>query len=201
MDKLIDNVNLKLLVCFAALAGLSTSVLAADETVSGEKMTQAVSTSPRVTIFGQFRILKNGREAKLGEGFFGNPAALRLYRAADQEEMTVKVGKNGYFSRELAPGDYYVMSVAFKHQGETVAPDTNYLIRVSGDYETSYVGTITLETETTGGYMGSKGEVKRFVVTNDCPSECDMLLAQLGLQGATTTTSLPEWQTHVAFTR
>ncbi|MEJ2129820.1 MAG: hypothetical protein P8X81_13385 [Woeseiaceae bacterium] len=186
MGKVNKNLNFRILAVFAAVTGLSASAFAADD----ESM-----------VFGKFRLLKNGYETRLGEGFFGNTAFLRLYRADDQEEFSVKVKEDGEFSVRLAPGDYYLMSIAFKHKGETVEPETNFMFNVSDDYAANYVGTITLEAKFKTGYQGTKGSFDRFIVSNDCESVCETRLAKLGLEGIDTTTSLPEWQQQVAFTR
>lgn len=176
----------KFIVGLAAVTALTASAFAGeDESV----------------VFGKFQLLKNGYETRLGEGLFGNVAFLRLYRASDQEELTVTVKEDGEFSIPLAAGDYYLMSISFKHHGETIEPETNFMFNVSGDYEANYLGTLTLETTFKSGYQGVKGSFDRFIVRNNCNNECDQRLAKLGIPNADTTTSLPEWQEEVAFTR
>jgi len=185
--------TLALLVLSSALAVFSSSALAED----GHN-----STADRdVMVFGKFRLLKNGAETQLGTGFFSNVASLRLYRADDQEEFTVRVGDNGEFARALTPGDYYVMNISFKYRGETVRPETNFMFNVSDEGQPNYVGTITLAAKFSNGYHGSKGSFERFLISNDCASECDRRLVELGLENKVAVTSLPQWQQQVAYNR
>ncbi len=187
------KLTLALLVFTSSLGAFSSSALAADSHNSSSDRT--------VMVFGKFRLLKNGEETQLGTGFFSNVAALRLYRADDQEEFTVRVGENGEFARELTPGDYYVMNISFKYRGETVRPETNFMFNVSDDGQPNYVGTITLAAKFRNGYHGSKGNFDRFLISNECASECERRLAELGLENSVAVTSLPQWQQQVAFSR
>ena len=201
MTQITRKFSLKLLVCFSAFAGLTASALATGSENLAENSAQGSPAHSRVVVFGTFRLLKNGYEAKLGDGIFSSPAALSLYRPADQEEMTVKVGKKGIFSRKLAPGEYYVASIAFKHHGETVEPDTNFVFTVPSDSAASYMGTITLETTFSSGYHGVDGEIERFVVTDDCHTDCASLLSELGMPGVAASSSFPEWRKQVALAK
>lgn len=138
---------------------------------------------------------------QFSDGFLGNSARIYLYHADWGTETSIKVGKDGEFSKELPPGDYYVMSIAFKHRGETIEAETNLMFNVSPAFESNYIGTITLQAKFSSGYHGMKGVFERFIVTNDCATDCGTRLASLGLAGSSTTTSLPEWQQQVAFRR
>lgn len=192
MSKLNLYKGLKILVCFSMVAGFSASAMADD----GANLSE---THSRVVVFGKFQLYKNGVETELGDGFFSNTAALNLYRPADQEEMTVKVGENGEFSRQLAPGDYYLVGIEFKHRGETVEPETNYVFTVPADAPTSYMGTIAMHATFNGGYMGIDGKIDRFVLTDDCRAECDGILSNLGMAGADMSSSLPVWESQLAY--
>ena len=185
--------TLSYLVFLSALAGFSSTAVAAEDVIS--------SSDDGVVVFGKFRLVKNGYETKFGNGIFGNFAALRLYRVDDQEEFTIKVGKNGEFSGRLEPGDYYVMNVSFKYRGETIRPDTNFMFNVSDDGSANYLGTLTLEATFSSDYNGTKGSFDRFLVADECASVCERRLAGFGLENADVTTSLPAWQTHVAINR
>ena len=187
------KITLSYLIFLSVLAGLSSTAVASDDV--------NLNADGRVVVFGKFRLLKNGYETKFGDGMFGNVGALRLYRVDDQEEFTIKVGKDGEFSRRLAPGEYYVMNVSFKYRGETVRPDTNFMINVSGDSSANYLGTLTLEATFSSDYHGSKGSFDRFLVADECASVCNRRLAELGLKNSDVTTSLPTWQTQVALSR
>ena len=184
---------LKILVCSLVFAGFSGSAVA--------DSTPNVSNDNRVLVFGKFRLVKNEDETRFGPGFFGNTAALTLLRTDDQEEMTIRVGKDGQFARKLSPGNYLLVGIEFKHQGERIETETNYMIRVSKNAEANYLGTITLEAEFQRGYAGVSGKIDRFTVADRCSSECPSLLADLGLSGLSTSTSLPIWQAHTAESR
>ena len=185
--------TLSYIVFLSALAGFSSTAVAADDVIS--------SSDDGVVVFGKFRLLKNGYETKFGDGIFGNFAALRLYRVDDQEEFTIKVGNGGEFSGRLAPGDYYIMNVSFKYRGETIRPDTNFMFNVSGDSSANYLGTLTLEATFSSDYNGTKGSFDRFLVADECASVCERRLAELGLESTDVTTSLPVWETRVAINR
>lgn len=198
MNKFVYQTACKLLVCLSVLAGFSSSAYASPDDASTMSATSSATTFARPVVFGKFRLLKNGNEIKLGDGFFSNVAALRLYRPEDQEEFTGRVGDDGEFSMQLAPGDYYIENVVFKHQGETIAPETNYVFTVSADHEANYIGTITLETTFTKDYNGVKGTFDRFTVADDCATDCDRRLAELGLPNSELMVDLPKWETQVA---
>lgn len=191
--------GLKILVCFSMVAGFSASAMADDSANLALEGAEATETHSRVVVFGKFQIVKNGVDANLGEGFFSNTAALNLYRPADQEEFTIKVGDNGEFSRELAPGEYYLVGIEFKHRGETVEPQTNYVFTVPAEAPTSYMGTIAMHATFSGGYMGVSGKIDRFILTDDCRTECDGILSKLGMAGAATSSALPSWESQVAY--
>ena len=197
MGKFTQNLKIKFLVISLAVVGLSHSATADIAAKSDAGLVE----HKRVLVFGKFRLVKNEYESRLGPGFFGNTAALTLLRIDDQEEMTIRVGKDGAFSRKLSPGDYYLMGIEFKHQGNTIETDTNYLIRIGNQHEANYLGTITLMAEFKSGYNGIVGKIDRFLVTNDCAEECKPLLADIDMTGLTMTTALPVWQTHVAYTQ
>ena len=186
MRKYTLSIVVALVAGFAGSAGFSSPAVAAE------------AGFERVVVFGQFRLLKNGSEVKLGEGFFSNVAALRLYRPEDQEDFTGRVEEDGEFAFKLAPGEYYLMSITFKHQGETIEPETNYVINVSPGIEAAYIGTITLETTFGGGYHGMKGSFDRFIVSNECAADCNRRMADLGIAGAPMEVALPQWQEQVA---
>lgn len=190
------KICLKLAVFFTALTGFSSSALAANDANSDEHA--MLNASDPVLVFGKFRLLKNGNKTKLSDGFSGNSAWIRLYQADTREELSIKVGEDGEFSRELAPGEYYVMSIAFRHHGQTVEPETNFMFDVSGAHEANYIGTITLEAKFTSGYYGMQGEFERFIISNDCAADCEDRLADLGLQGVSPAMAFPAWQEQVA---
>lgn len=201
MGNMTGNFDFKLLILFGALMGFSSSAFAAGDADTDEYSTVTASDQSGVLVFGKFQLLKNGRKTKLSDGFLGNSATIRLYQADTHEELSIRVGDDGEFSRELAPGDYYVMSIAFKHHGQTVEPETNFMFSVSADHEANYLGTITLEAKIGSGYYGMQGNFERFIITNDCATDCEARLASLGRNGISTATSFPEWQEQVAFSR
>jgi len=186
-----QKLTITLLVFYSVLSAFSSSAVAADDI--------NLASDREAVVFGKFRLLKNGEETNLGEGFFSNVASLRLYRADDQEEFTVRVGEDGEFASALTPGEYYVMYISFKYRGETVRPETNFKFDVVDNTQPVYVGTITLDAKFKNGYHGSKGSFERYLISNDCASVCGRRLAELGLENAVAVTSLPQWQQQVAY--
>lgn len=199
MNTFTHKLTATLLVSFYSLVGFSSSAYASGNEEVANNLSANATGSESSVVFGKFRLMKNGEEIELGDGLFGNSAVLRLYRATDQEELTGRVGKDGEFSMELAPGDYYLMSIAFKHRGETIEPETNFMFNVSSDFSANYVGTITLETSFGSGYNGMKGSIDRIMIGNDCATDCDRRMEQLGLANNALATSLPHWETQVAW--
>lgn len=199
MTKLTRNTGLQIIALMAAVIGFSSSALAEVGGNADPARLQAATDHSSVLVFGKFQLLKNGREIKFSDGFLGNSASIRLYQADTGREFSVRTGEDGEFSRELEPGDYYVMSIAFLHQGQLIRPETNFMFNVAGDNEASYVGTITLEAKFSSGYYGMQGEFERFTITNECANKCEIRLAELGLADASLATSLPSWQEFVAY--
>ena len=199
MSKFNTFKTLKIFFCFSMVAGFSASAIAEDGGNLSQNDANATEKHSRVVVFGRFELYKNGVETKLGDSFFSNTAALNLYRPADQEEMTVKVGDNGEFSRTLAPGEYYLIGIEFKHRGESVQPETNYVFTVPADAATSYMGTIAMHATFSGGYMGVDGKIDRFILTDDCRAECSSILSNLGLAGSSVSSSLPTWERQLAY--
>jgi hypothetical protein len=198
MGKFTVRASLKLVVSFMAFSALTGGAFAEATTGITDSSASAVASHSRVLVFGKFRLVKNEYESRLGPGFFGNTAAFTLFRVDDQEEMTVRVGKDGRFSRKLSPGDYHLMEIEFKHQGETIRTDTNYMIHVSGATESNYIGTLTLTAKFDRGYMGVDGVIESFSIADNCENECDSILSELGVSGKSMMTSLPVWQAHFA---
>lgn len=201
MSKSKQKFGISILVIFYSLAGFTSSVSAESSANVDNADYADAPVIQRAVVFGKFRLMKNGNEVQLGQGLFGNSALLRLYRASDQEEVTSRVGKNGEFSAKLAPGDYYLTSIAFQHQGETIEPETNFVFSVSADHHASYVGTITLETTFGSSYNGMKGSIDRIMIGNDCATDCAARLEQFGMANNTVATALPHWEAQVSWNR
>lgn len=152
------------------------------------------------TVFGKFRLLRNGEEVIFGNGIFANSAMLNLYEADGERQIVANVGRDGEFSWNLAPGDYRLSSIAFMFHGERVEPQTNFVFSVSAEHAASYVGTVTLESTFQSGYLGPNGAVDRITIVDDCRTDCGSRLARLGLKGENAAVSLPRWQRQVAST-
>ena len=174
--------NLALMTTACALAiGLTGCATTATSVDSGDELTAATTAATDTVVFGKFRLVRNDREVKVGEGIFTNSAKLHLYQDGTDDEIIGKVGKDGQFAWMLKPGNYTLSNIGFHNRGEKVELVTDFAFSVAGDTRANYVGTVTLETTLDNGYFGSNGTVDRYTVTDDCSTECSSRLAELGL--------------------
>jgi hypothetical protein len=185
-----SNVNRKFIVftatCAIAIAGLSGCSTTGRNIDSGAELAKVSSSASDTVVFGRFRVVRNGQEAKLGDGLVGSSARLKLIGDGQSREIVGKVGRNGEFAWVLQPGDYSVNSVAFsnrgdRNRGERIETPTNLSFTVSTDKDATYIGTITVEATLDGGYYGVGGTIDRYTVSNDCSTVCADRLAALGL--------------------
>ena len=200
MTKVIRNLikTITYVAVAAVFAGCATTVDSVNESA---KIAQSAEVTDKKIVFGKFRLMQNGEEVTLGDSVFANSATLQLYRYETDREIVGKVGKDGDFAWVLEPGQYQLSSIAFKHRGESIEPDTSFAFTVSADHDASYVGTITLEATSDSGYHGTSVMVERFTVSNDCEAECGKVLTALGMTQDAATTSLLHWETQVASNR
>ena len=190
MNNVTRKIKVISMTCVVALVGLAGCGTAVATIHSGEELARA-SVDATVTVgFGQFRLVRNGQEADLGDGVFASSAALQLFDSEDGCDITGKVGKDGEFAWALHPGEYSVSSVSFTNRGDRVVTPTNFTFTVSENQEAIYVGTITLEATIDSGYYGMNGTIDRFTVIDDCALDCAGRLEQLGLNADAATTSL-----------
>ncbi len=180
----------------AMLAGCSTTSGSID---SGEKLAKA-SNGADAVIFGKFRLIRNGREARLDDGFFASTAVLHVSDGNGGKEIIGKVGKDGEFAWVLAPGDYKISTIGFDNRGERETTSANLALTVPNGHKAVYVGTITLEASFDSGYYGTNGSVDNFFITNDCASDCAARLQALGLASGDMSVSVLETQYRLART-
>ena len=186
------------LTVMAVFAGCAATVESVDNSA---QLGQGSDFTTEKVVFGKFRLVQNGEEVTLGKSIFANSATLRLVKDGAGREIVGKVGNDGEFAWALQPGEYQLSSIAFKHRGETIEPDTSFVFTVSADHDASYVGTITLQATSDSGYHGTNVMVERFTVSNDCEAECGKVLGALGMTEDAATTSLLHWETQVASNR
>lgn len=184
----------------AVAAGFSGCATTAQSIDNVDQLAQAADVKAEKVVIGKFRLLRNGKEVEFGDSIFANSARLHMLQQSGDEEIIGRVGRDGEFAWALAPGNYTLSSIAFKHRGETIEPVTNFVFTVADDRKASYVGTITLETTFSSGYYGASGVVERFYVSDDCAAECGRMLEELGMHDAVAATSLLRWQPQVAST-
>jgi hypothetical protein len=181
MNGLTRNVLVTISFCFLAVAGFSGCANTAKTIDSGAELASAASAPSDAVVFGKFRLVRNGYEAKLGTSIMANNATLHLYQPDGHEKVIGKVGRDGEFAWVLEPGTYHVTSIGFYNKGDKVEPATDFTFRVPADHEAIYVGTVTLETTFESGFLGVNGTVDRYTVANDCDQDCAPRLETLGL--------------------
>ena len=174
-----------LIVTAGGLAGCATATSSIE---SGNDIAAAATGNP--VVFGKFRLIRNGNEARIGNDLLSTTATLTLKQAGSAEEFVGAVGADGEFAWALEPGFYRVASIGFDNRGERVEPITNFTFKVNGDHEAIYIGTVTLEATFDSGYYGLNGVVDGYSVSNDCASDCARRLAQLGLSSGDLATAL-----------
>jgi hypothetical protein len=185
------------IVALAALSACGTTAKTVD---SGDELARVSKGPADTVVFGKFRLLRNGAEAKLGDGIFASSATLHLYDQGERREIAGKVGKGGEFAWVLPPGRYQVSSIGFDNRGERAATDTDFSFTVAAGSEAIYIGTITLETTFDSGYFGLNGVVDRYTVSDDCADDCADRLARLGLASGKATVSLLQQEGQLART-
>ena len=175
------------LVAVVSLSGCATSATSADV---DKHTAQALAAPGETVVFGKFRLIRNGEEAHIDNGFLSTSATLYLRQAGESGKIVGKVGEEGEFAWALEPGNYRVSSISFSNRGERVEPITNFSFSVSGDTEALYIGTVTLETSFDSGFYGLNGVVDGYSVRNDCSSDCAARLERLGLAASDASISL-----------
>ena len=198
MTRSIRNLNVTKIICLIAVAGLAGCASTAKHIGSGETLEKAASVTTDTIVFGKFRLVRNGEEIRLGEGIFANSATLQLQKSGSDGKIVGEVGRDGEFAWALEPGSYRMSSIGFSFRGEKVESETSFGFTVSADHRASYVGTITLEATFDSGYHGTTGTVDRITVKNDCETECENRLAELGLPVGAATASLFHWEGRIA---
>lgn len=161
----------------AALAGCSTTA----GTIDNSEELARVSNGADSVVFGKFTLVRNGEEARLGDGMFATTASLHVTSADGQGSIIGRVGKDGEFAWALAPGDYRITTIDFDNRGDREETGANLAFTVPADGKPVYIGTIRLEASFDNGYYGTNGAVDDFFVTNDCATDCARRLEALGL--------------------
>jgi hypothetical protein len=177
-------------VCLTALVGFSGCANTAKTVDSATELDNATSATADTVVFGKFRLVRNGYEAKLGSSIIANNATLHLYHQDGHEKVVGRVGRDGEFAWILKPGSYRVSSIGFYNRGDKVEPATDFTFNVPARNEAIYVGTITLETTFDSGFLGVNGTVDRYTVANECATYCAARLEQLGLSADSATVAL-----------
>ena len=175
------------LAAVVSLSGCATSAAVVD---ADKGTAQALAAPGETVVFGKFRLVRNGQEARFNNDLLATSAVLHLRRASEPGRILGKVGEDGEFAWALVPGHYRVSSISFNNRGERVEPITNFSVSVSGDTDAVYIGTVTLEATFNSGYYGINGIVDGYTVRNDCSSDCAARLERLGLDASNSSVSL-----------
>lgn len=160
-----------------------------------------IADAEKSAVFGDLRLITNGVEERLGNGLFAADAGFRLTHQDTGRNLDGNIGKNGTFEAKLAPGTYRIHTIFFKHHGEIIEAETDFVFTVANNAAATYIGTISLEATLENGAHGIIGTADRFTVRNDCANVCDSRMASVGLPHGDTSVSLAHWVGQVAVNR
>ncbi len=180
------------------LAGLSGCATTADNIDSVAELARASGDPADAVVFGRFELLRNGHVVDFGDGIFASTATLNLAEVGSVRPVIGQIGRDGEFAWVLKPGTYHVKSIGFRYQGQMIQPPTGFSFTVTDGYPASYVGTITLEASFDRGLPGTRTQVDRYTISDDCAAECERRLSQLGLGTDQSTRALFSWERSVA---
>ena len=135
----------------------------------------------QAVVIGKFRLVKNGAEVNLGSGFLANKAVLHVEDSAGRERLSAAVGPNGEFTWALEPGSYQLSGIDFMVRGQRMNVDSRFEFDATSTTEATYVGTITLQTSFDSGYYGLNGVIDNYSIVDDCFTDCDGILARIGM--------------------
>lgn len=196
MDRIRRLVSLAAGGClFAALSGCATTAGNID---SAAELAREARDPAATVVFGRFELLRNGHEVAFGDGIFASSATLNLAEAGSAQPIVGRIGRDGEFAWALEPGTYRVTSIGFRYQGQKIRPPTGFTFTVPDGYRASYVGTITLEASFDRGLLGTRVQVDRYTISDECAAECDGRLNRLGLEANQSTRTLFSWERSVA---
>ena len=180
------------------LAGLSGCATTAGNIDSADELAGETGEPAVTVVFGRLELLRNGHEVAFGDGIFASSATLNLAEAGSAQPIVGRIGRDGEFAWALKPGTYRVTSIGFRYQGQKIQPPTGFTFTVSEGYRASYVGTITLEASFDRGLLGTRAQVDRYTISDDCAAECDDRLSRLGLEGEQSSRALFSWERSLA---
>lgn len=180
------------------LAGLSGCATTAGNIDSAAELARETGDPAAAVVFGRFELLRNGHEVAFGDGIFASSATLNLAEAGSARPIVGQIGRDGEFAWALEPGTYRVTSIGFRYQGQKIRPPTGFTFTVPEGYRASYVGTITLEASFDRGLLGTRAQVDRYSISDDCAAECGDRLSRLGVDANQSTRTLFSWERSVA---
>ena len=148
--------------------------------------------------FGTFNLISNGHEIEVGNGPAKRHAMLEVRSMVDQKLYSGRVGNDDRFAMALPVGEYVIETIGFEHHKEMIESPANFRFSVPSDYESVYVGSVTLEATLESGIYGVVGTADRYTVNNHCSDGCDDTLTTLGLGQSTSGISLMSWDYQMA---
>ena len=181
MNNVIRKISFISMACAVAFAGLTGCSSTGATIDSSDKLAKISAAPDESVVFGKFRLIQNGEETPLGNGFLTSSATLRLVDHAGDRVITGRVGRDGEFAWVLPAGDYNLSSVSFSKRGERIETPTNFSFTVSSAYDAVYIGTVSLEATLDSGYYGMNGTIDRLNIIDECKKDCSARLSRLGL--------------------
>ncbi|MEM6513080.1 MAG: hypothetical protein AAF660_08715 [Pseudomonadota bacterium] len=163
--------------------------------------TTAVTGGAERVAFGGLNLISNGHEVSLGGGLDQRDAVIGVRDTLSQRLYTSRVSDGGQFALTLMPGDYLVETIAFDYHGEKIEAPANFRFSVPSEFDSVYIGSVTLEASLESGIYGVVGTADRYTIDDECAVRCDEQLSSLGLQTSTSGVSLMSWDYQVAANR
>jgi hypothetical protein len=154
---------------------------------SPEELADALADGGRALVIGRVRWIQNGKPQKLGTGLFTNMITLHVYRQGSDHRIRGNHAEDGTYAWAMPPGTYHIPLIAFlTKEGNSVMAPAFFRFEVLEADGVTYLGTLEVNSTRKSGFPGWKYKMKELVVKDECAADCELVLARIGLDGATT---------------
>ncbi len=165
----------------SAVALILVSGCHGDANIRGDTVDARMHSGPGDTlVVGRVAWIRNGGAVEIGDSDSGDCLTIGLHDTADDRAFSASVGRGGYFMWHLPPGEYHLSSLAFRYRASTFLGRAGFHVSVPATADPVYIGTLAVDTTMQPGLLGWKAEIHRFAVTEECVSDCEFILSQLG---------------------
>jgi len=135
-----------------------------------------------VVVFGRVRWIENGQEVGIGTTTPARSVELHLRNLGNRRWTFASVGPDGYFTWVLMPGEYEVPWIRLMDGEDSCIRDVDIRIVVPETRRAGYLGTLAVHTRHETHWLGwHEVTIEEYGLWNDCPADCERMLARLGL--------------------